>query len=117
MHPTAVTTFNQAPTKQFKCSDTPPSLSTTEMVCKKPNFHTVHKQPHLSHGGLFSASYKFASSCGWVDRHANKQTHGFEQNDFNKQGVHPHNPAPSLKILQRICCYSSNNTWLQGMEE
>jgi len=35
-----------------------------------------------------------------VDRHANKQTHVFGQNDFNKQGAHPHNPAPSLKNLQ-----------------
>ena len=53
----------------------------------------------------------------WMDRHANKQTHGFGQNDFNKQGAHPHNPAPSLKILQRMCCYSSNSTWLQGIED
>ena len=37
IHTAAVKAFNQAPTKQFKCSDTPLSLSTTKMICKKPN--------------------------------------------------------------------------------
>ena len=52
---------SQAPTMQFECWDTPPSLTTTEMFVSSL---TLHGQPHLSHEGLFSASRKFA--C-WKD--------------------------------------------------